>query len=86
MLRHPAFSGIPNKGGGSKNWLPHSPVLWQFALSEILSRLRPEGAVLWHSLDDFLLVGVDVDLPRAVMRRVAEELKRCGIIGVWQRS
>ena len=57
-----------------------SLVLYRFALSEIVSTLIPEGVVLLHYLEVFLLVSADVSLLQAMTACMAEESTRCGFI------
>ena len=75
------------KGGGavySLDRLPfgskYSPIICQFALSEIVTPLIPKEIVRLHYMDDFLLIGPDpAKLPR-VMTLVAEALRGHGFI------
>ena len=55
-------------------------MICSFALSEIVSPLIPQGVVLLHYLDDFLLVCANVELLASVTKRVAKVLARHAFI------
>ena len=75
------------RGGGTVYSLDRLPFVWkyfpiicQLALSEIVAPLIPEGIVLLHYIDDFLLIGPDPAELTRVTTLVAEALRRHGFI------
>ena len=58
----------------------YSPIICEFALSEIVTLLIPEGIVLLHYMDDFLLIGPDPAELTKLTTLVAEALRRHGFI------
>ena len=58
----------------------HSPVMCQYAVSEIDSPLIPDGVVLLHYLDDFMLVCTDAALLASATCRFTEAFSRSGFI------
>ena len=57
-----------------------SPLFCQIALSRIVRPLVPDGYLLFHYLDDFLILGRDPVRLRAIMARVVQALERAGFL------
>ena len=81
------FVFVQRGGGGtvySLDRLPfgwkYSPIICQFALSEIVTPLIPKEIILLHYMDDFLLIGPDPAELARVTTLVAEALRTHGFI------
>ena len=58
----------------------YSPIIFQFALSEIVTPLIPKEIIRLHYMDDFLLIGPDPAELARVTTLVAEALRTHGFI------
>ena len=58
----------------------YSPIICQFALSELVTPLIPKEIILLHYMDDFLLIGPDPAVLARVTALVAEALRTHGFI------
>ena len=58
----------------------HSPLFCQTALGRIVRPLVPEGYILFHYLDDFLILGPDPVRLRVVTARLVRALEEAGFI------
>ena len=66
------------------SWMPfgwkHSPLFCQTALGRIVRPLIPDGYLLFHYLDHFLILGLDPVRLRAVTARVVRALEEAGFL------
>ena len=58
----------------------HSLLFCQIALSRIVRPVIPDGYLLFHYLDDFLILGPDPVRLRAIIGRVVRALEEAGCL------